>query len=254
MHEFYLEQIKSFEGYAAEAKWDFAQHSVGFGTKARFPGERISQEEADQRFRSEIAAARAFVEKHAGQCDEGTKAALTSLTFNSGTRWTGSGLGDAVRAGDIGQIRERFVLYNRAGGEVLPGLVKRRLAESAWIGASQYGDSATDALAYSPSSSPVLPSTVSMPSSEPFLAASTASRITSIGREGRFTAPISPIALDTTQVPAPYEKPAGETTVQMASSERHTISSLSLHALLGILLDIDGRGNREDPSDNDRVA
>lgn len=136
MHTVYLEQIKSFEGFTPAAKWDYAQHSNGYGTKALYPGERISRAEAESRFTGEIDAARRIVEKHAGQWDEGTKAALTSLTFNAGTRWINGGLGDAVRRGDAAALKEIFLTYTRAGGEVLSGLVKRRAAEAQWIGSS----------------------------------------------------------------------------------------------------------------------
>jgi len=134
MHHSYLEAIKSFEGFTPKAQWDYAQHSNGYGTKALYAGETISPEEAERRFAAEIAAARSIVEKHAAGWDEGTKAALTSLTFNAGSRWVTSGLGDAVRGQDIEAVRERFLQYTKAGGEVLPGLVRRRLAEFDWIG------------------------------------------------------------------------------------------------------------------------
>ncbi len=139
MQQAYLDAIKSFEGFTPKATWDYAQHSNGYGTKALFPGEAIDAAEAERRFQAEIAIARGIVEKHAAGWDEGTKAALTSLTFNAGTRWISSGLGEAVRSGDIEGVRERFVQYSKAGGEVLPGLVKRRLAELDWIGAGVQG-------------------------------------------------------------------------------------------------------------------
>lgn len=134
MHDCYLNAIKNFEGYSAEAKWDYRQHTSGFGTKARFAGEILTPEEADRRFAEEIAEARRVVEKYAGDWDDGTKAALTSLTFNAGTSWIKSGLGEAVGRRDVEAVKERFLQYTRAGGEVLPGLVKRRFAELAWIG------------------------------------------------------------------------------------------------------------------------
>ena len=134
MHHSYLDAIKSFEGFTPKAQWDYAQFSNGYGTKALYAGEAISPEEAERRFATEIAAARSIVEKHAAGWDEGTKAALTSLTFNAGSRWVTSGLGDAVRGGDIEAVRERFLQYTKAGGEVRPGLVRRRLAEFDWIG------------------------------------------------------------------------------------------------------------------------
>ena len=134
MHSFYLDAIRTFEGYTPQASWDYAQYSNGFGTKAQFPGEVIDRAEAERRFRSEVADARAIVEKAAPDVDEGTKAALTSLTYNAGTGWIGSGLGEAVRSGDLDAARDIFMKYNKAGGEVLPGLVNRRTQEALWIG------------------------------------------------------------------------------------------------------------------------
>ncbi|MGE0629245.1 MAG: lysozyme [Hyphomicrobiaceae bacterium] len=133
MHQYYLNAIKSFEGFTQQAKWDYAQHTNGFGTKALFPGEQIDRAEAHRRFTAEIEKAREFVEKHARNWDEGTKAALTSLTFNAGTKWASSGLGEAVRNNDVDGVREKFLAYTKAGGEDLPGLVRRRLAEVTWI-------------------------------------------------------------------------------------------------------------------------
>ena len=94
----------------------------------------IDRAEAERRFQSEIASARAVVERHAANADEGTKAALTSLTFNAGEKWTRDGLGDAVRRGDMDAVRSLFVEYNKAGGKLLAGLAARRAAEAEWIG------------------------------------------------------------------------------------------------------------------------
>jgi lysozyme len=134
MHSFYLDAIRNFEGYTPQAQWDYAQFSNGYGTKARFAGEKIDRVEADRRFHAEVASARSIVEKAAPHVDEGTKAALTSLTYNAGTSWIESGLGDAVRRGDLDSAREIFQKYNKAGGEVLPGLQHRRSQEALWIG------------------------------------------------------------------------------------------------------------------------
>ncbi|MFA5950118.1 MAG: lysozyme [Hyphomicrobium sp.] len=134
MHTFYLDAIRNFEGFTPRATADYAQVSNGFGTRAHFAGEVIDRAEAERRFQSEVANARSIVERNAPHLDEGTKAALTSLTYNSGPAWTKSGLGAAVARGDLDQVREIFQQYNKAGGEVLPGLVSRRSAEALWIG------------------------------------------------------------------------------------------------------------------------
>lgn len=137
MNSLYLDAIRKFEGFAPQAQWDYAQYSNGYGTRALYAGEVIDRAEADRRFQAEIAGARAIVERHAPNADEGTKAALTSLTFNAGDKWTRSGLGEAVRRGDLDAVRELFQEYNKAGGKELPGLVDRRTVEARWIGSPQ---------------------------------------------------------------------------------------------------------------------
>src|SRR5262245_23060639 len=114
MHSYYLDAIRNFEGFTPQAKWDYAQLSNGYGTRAKFAGEVIDKAEAESRFRSEVSAARSIVEKAAPHVDEGTKAALTSLTYNAGSAWIQSGLGDAVRGGDLGAVRDIFQKYNKA--------------------------------------------------------------------------------------------------------------------------------------------
>jgi lysozyme len=133
----YLDTIKSFEGFETRAKWDYAQFTNGYGTKAQHPSEQISREEADRRFKQEIAHAATLVDRFAPNLDSGTRAALTSLTFNAGTKWMAAGLGEAIKSGNLEEGRKIFLQYNKAGGEVLPGLVRRRLEESAWFGDDQ---------------------------------------------------------------------------------------------------------------------
>lgn len=143
-----LNAIRAFEGYTPQAQWDYAQFSNGYGTRAKYAGEVIDKAEADRRFEAAVASARSVVERHAPRVDEGTKAALTSLTFNAGETWVKSGLGDAVRRGDLDEVRSIFQQYNKAGGEVLPGLVSRRAAEALWIGNPELvGANATEVIA-----------------------------------------------------------------------------------------------------------
>ncbi|MGI9411865.1 MAG: lysozyme, partial [Hyphomicrobiaceae bacterium] len=75
-----------------------------------------------------------LVERFAPGLDEGAKHALTSLTFNAGPGWMNDGLGQAIQQGDLEKARSIFLQYNKADGEVLPGLVKRRLVEASWFG------------------------------------------------------------------------------------------------------------------------
>lgn len=129
----YIDAIKGFEGYNPRASWDYKQHSVGYGTRARYPGEVIDQAEAERRLQAEIANARSIVDRVAPNAPEGVKAALTSLTYNSGSDWVDAGLGHAIKAGDYNAAKDRFLQYNKADGQTLPGLVSRRQAEAAWF-------------------------------------------------------------------------------------------------------------------------
>jgi GH24 family phage-related lysozyme (muramidase) len=129
----YLQAIKKFEGFTPRATADYNQISNGYGTKARFSGEIIDRVEAERRFRAEIEDAEHLVEKFAPGLDEGTKAALTSLTYNSGTKWMQSGLGASIKSGNIEAASAIITEYSRAGGQVLPGLQNRRREEALWM-------------------------------------------------------------------------------------------------------------------------
>lgn len=129
----YIDSIRKFEGYTPRATWDYKQNSVGYGTRARYPGEVIDRTEAERRLQDELASARNTVRQFAPNLTPGQEAALTSLTFNAGPKWQQSGLGAAVQAGDWTAAKDRFLQYNKAGGSVLPGLASRRQQEAAWI-------------------------------------------------------------------------------------------------------------------------
>jgi lysozyme len=128
----YVDRIKKFEGYAARPVWDYKQYSGGYGTRAQ-PGMVFTPETADAALRSELGQAKNHVAKLGVQLTPGQEAALTSLTFNAGPGWMNAGLGQAVKAGDWDKATSLFQQYNKAGGEVLPGLVSRRAAEASWM-------------------------------------------------------------------------------------------------------------------------
>lgn len=129
----YVDAVKRFEGFNARPSWDYKQHSWGYGTRAPGPRGTISREQADADLTRELGSAYDIVHRHAPNAPDGVKAALTSLTFNTGADWTRSGLGQAVVAGDYDTARRQFLQYNKAGGKVLPGLVSRRQEEASWF-------------------------------------------------------------------------------------------------------------------------
>lgn len=129
----YVDAIKGFEGFTPRATWDYKQNTNGYGTRARSPGEVIDRPTAETRLTEELTKARNIVDQFAPNAPDGVKAALTSLTYNAGDKWTRSGLGAAVQAGDYQKASQLFQQYNKAGGQVLPGLVDRRRAEASWM-------------------------------------------------------------------------------------------------------------------------
>ncbi len=134
----YIDAIKSSEGYAPQASWDFKQYSSGYGTRAQPGDENIPQDQLkavyEQRFQDEISKAAAHVDSVNPNLPAGARAALISLTYNAGPGWSQSGLGDLVRANDLEGAKARFLQYNKAGGEVNEGLTARRQKEAAWFG------------------------------------------------------------------------------------------------------------------------
>lgn len=137
----YQSAIKGFEGYSPTAAWDYKQSSSGYGTKAQAGDENLPPEQLkaihEQRYQEEIAKAAAHVDSVNPNLPAGARAALVSLTYNAGPGWAQSGLGQMVRSGDLQGAATRFLEYNKAGGQVNPGLVARRQKEAAWFGGGQ---------------------------------------------------------------------------------------------------------------------
>jgi lysozyme len=127
-----LENIKRFEGWSPRASWDYKQNSVGYGTRARHPGEVIDRAEGERRLQEEVTKAQAVVNQHIPNAPQGVKDAMTSLTYNAGDKWASSGLGDALRRGNYDAAKALFLQYDKAGGQTLPGLASRRAQEVAW--------------------------------------------------------------------------------------------------------------------------
>jgi lysozyme len=133
----YIDAIKGSEGYAPNASWDYKQYSSGYGTKAQPGDENIPADQRkqvyEQRFQDEVGKAANSVDSFAPNLPPGVRAALTSLTYNAGPGWQQSGLGEAVKSGDLDKAQQIFLQYNKAGGQTDPGLVARRQREAAWF-------------------------------------------------------------------------------------------------------------------------
>lgn len=125
-----LSAIRGFEGFTPRAKFDYKQNSNGYGTRAKFAGERIDRPTAETRLQSEAGKAQDLVDRNFPGLPQGVRKAMTDLTYNAGDKWMRSGLGQLVRDGNYSGAMERIQQYNKAGGKVLPGLSDRRAADA----------------------------------------------------------------------------------------------------------------------------
>lgn len=126
-----VDMIKQFESFIPEAYGDYKQTSVGYGTRARFDGEVLTEPEADARLRDELQGHVSRVDtlaaKNGVKLTEAQRSALISFDFNTGAvhRIFERGGSDKTKYASI--MKE----WRRAGGEVLSGLVARRAKEAA---------------------------------------------------------------------------------------------------------------------------
>ena len=122
--------VKGFENFEPKAYDDYKQTSVGYGTKGK-PGEVLTEEQASERLQSELFGHAKRIEEAAAlkgiTLNKNQFNALTSFDFN-----TGRGVNLIERFGDDPQqLASKILEYNKAGGEVKGGLVKRRRIEAA---------------------------------------------------------------------------------------------------------------------------
>lgn len=144
----YVDRLKRFEGYRSLAYPDGGQYSIGYGTRASSPYERISQDEAHQRLMSEINAAAGHVDRIGADMSPTQRHALIDLTYNAGPAWTRGSIGNAVRAGDWDKAAELIGRYKTtSNGRALPGLVTRRGWEASGLRAAGAPASALPATA-----------------------------------------------------------------------------------------------------------
>ena len=136
--ELAFEKIKAFEGCRLQAYEDAAGvWTIGYGhTYGVRPGDKISQQYADMLLEEDIEnVERQLMALNDPQVGEWTKAqldAVVSFVFNLGIRrWQSSTLRRCImRRKSAKTIRAEWMRWVHAGGQRLPGLVKRRQWES----------------------------------------------------------------------------------------------------------------------------
>lgn len=140
-----VEILKKEEGFSAKPYWDYGQYTVGYGTRCpddmleEYKNNGISEEDAEVLLRNYLAGTESvinkkFIDKYGLTLTQNQFDALITFTYNCGSGWiykTGDVFFNAVKNGATGsELINAFTLWCSAGGQILPGLVRRRLCEA----------------------------------------------------------------------------------------------------------------------------
>lgn len=130
-----LDLIKQFEGlYLKAYRCPAGVPTIGYGHTAGVAmGQTITQQQADDYLRRDVRQfERAVARLVTVPLTQGQFDALVSFAFNLGEgALAQSTLLRLLNAGDYAGAAAQFDRWNKAGGRVLPGVVRRRAAERA---------------------------------------------------------------------------------------------------------------------------
>ncbi|MDA9373763.1 lysozyme [bacterium] len=127
--------IAQYEGFSAEPYWDHSQWSIGYGSYAgsrdrnNRPNTRVTQAQGRDMLQQQMPRYEATVDKYDSTYNwtPAERQALTSFAYNVGSIDQLTDNGRRSRA----EIAAAMPLYNKASQQVVPGLVRRRAAETA---------------------------------------------------------------------------------------------------------------------------
>ena len=126
--------LKFFEGCRLTAYQDsVGVWTIGYGhTKGVYDGMTITQEEAEQMLLAELEEYEGYIEKYVTvPLTQNQFDALVVWVYNLGpTNFRNSTLLKELNAGNYNAAGQEITRWNKAGGKVLAGLVKRREAEA----------------------------------------------------------------------------------------------------------------------------
>lgn len=124
--------LKNFEGVKLTAyqcsakKWTIGVgHTGKVDNKPVCKGMTITQEKCDELFKQDIKKFENYVNATKLKLNQNQFDALVSFTFNLGKGC----LQTLIKGRTLPQIADAILLYNKAGGKVVDGLVKRRKKE-----------------------------------------------------------------------------------------------------------------------------
>lgn len=129
-----LALVQQFEGCRLKAyTCPAGVLTIGYGSTGSHvhPGMTITQDQAEELLRSDLRRFEDGVAKLCPVATDNQFSALVSFAFNLGLEsLKTSTLRRMHNEGKHGDAAAQFARWNKAGGKVLPGLVKRRAAEA----------------------------------------------------------------------------------------------------------------------------
>jgi len=139
-----LALIKKFEGCELEAYQDaVGVWTIGYGhIKGVKEGMSITKQQAEEMLLEELIEYENYVlEAVNHQLDQCMFDALVSWTYNLGpSNLNASTMLKVLNAGDYDGVPEQIKRWNKAGGKVLTGLVRRREAEALLFEGKDWSD------------------------------------------------------------------------------------------------------------------
>lgn len=154
--------LKIEEGFSKKPYWDYAQWTVGYGTRCpddkleEYKANGIPEAEAEALLREQLSsfenAVRRFAAKTGVELQQHQFDALVMLTYNCGAGWSYSSSGvlyQAVASGAGGsELINAFSRWCNAGGDVKTFLLRRRLCEANMYLNGIYSNKAPDTYGY----------------------------------------------------------------------------------------------------------
>ena len=136
--------IKKFEGCKLESYYDAVDVlTIAYGrTKAVKAGDTCTQEQADAWLEEEL-------HEYGGYVNDAVKVDLTQNQFDALTAWTynlgptnlnSSSMLTKINEKDWDEVPNQIKRWNKAGGKVLEGLVRRREAEAKLFEGLEWSD------------------------------------------------------------------------------------------------------------------
>lgn len=130
-----LDLVKSFEGCRLEAYKDVVGiDTIGYGHVSAdiHPGLTITQAQADDLLAKDLKRFEDGVSALCLQVNENQFSALVCLSYNIGlSNLKSSTLLKKLNVGDVSGAADQFLVWDKAGGKPVAGLLRRRQAERA---------------------------------------------------------------------------------------------------------------------------